>query len=106
MSNFFNYTQQDSVLDSIDMRETGDAKTFRANQRVRIPRVDEMIIDGKVVRVRVTDFADVVSMTEDKVVVSYRGEQMTYLFQELAELNRNSRKEFSTWSSFISRSAG
>lgn len=97
------YDNKDSILDSIDFRESEEPKAFRIGQQVRIAIKQKMKINGKQCEVAITDFGVIESIDGKSVVVSYKGKNTKYDIKTLTEINRQKRIEYSAWHSFVPR---
>jgi len=90
----------DLILESIGSEEELP-KGFQVGQRVRIMLQKKMTIGGSKVSVTVTDFGEIVELSGDVAKVSYMNKIVSRTLEQLNEANRQLRREYSVWTTYV-----
>ena len=90
----------DLILESIGSEEELP-KGFQVGQRVRIMLQKKMTIGGSKVSVTVTDFGEIVELSGDVAKVSYMNRIISRTLEQLNEVNRQLRREYSVWTTYV-----
>lgn len=90
----------DLILESIGSEEE-PPKGFQVGQRVRIMLQKKMTIGGSKVSVTVTDFGEIVELSGDVAKVSYMNKIISRTLEQLNEVNRQLRREYSVWTTYV-----